>query len=142
MLLWFSRASDIIMPSTEERNTEMKPIKIKHKEAIYILNFHKRHLFEKLFCVWHLQITCANAGKLTCDMRWWFYILAFLPLHFLVLLGCLWNGGLRDFEILPRRFSYYAKSGPEKSGDSLTFFGRMKNVWDFHRRPSMRGERN
>jgi len=119
----------------------MKPIKIKHKEAMYILDFHRKYLFEKFFCIWRLQITCANAGKLTCDMKWWFYILAFLPLHFLVLVSCLWNGGLSSFDIISRRLHTYRPSGPEKYGDNLSFFGRMKSVWDFHKRPSMR-ERN
>lgn len=119
----------------------MKPIRIKHKEAVYILDYKKRHLLEKFFGVWRLQLTCTNSGKITCDMKWWFYILMFLPLHFLVLISCIWEGGLSAFEIIPRRLHNYTYSGAQVIGSNLTHFGKMKSIWDYYRRPSMRGER-
>lgn len=35
-------------------------------------------------------------------MKWWFYILVFIPLHICKLFCVLWDGGLRDFSIVSR----------------------------------------
>ena len=106
----------------------MKSIKIKHKEAVYILDYKKRHLLEKFFGVWRLQLTCTNSGKITCDMKWWFYILMFLPLHFLVLISCIWEGGLSAFEIIPRRLHNYTYSGANHWLELNTFWENEKHL--------------
>lgn len=38
----------------------------------------------------------------TCKVRWPFYIAMFIPIHLINLVICLWDGGLKEFEIQPR----------------------------------------
>ena len=62
-------------------------------------------------------------------MKWWAYILFFIPLHVLVFIWRLWDGGLKEFRIESRKIQSYAITGLTND-DTRTEFGRFKSIWE------------
>lgn len=107
----------------------MKMIKIKYEDAAYILGYIKVHYGEKYFCNWYLENKYDNCGDMRMDIKWWFYILTFIPVHIIKMVVCLWNGGLKKFSIDSRNTRYDTVIGwPD--ADSSSQFGRFKEIWD------------
>lgn len=108
----------------------MKMMKIKYEDAAYIRRYKKRHTFEKYFCKWFLVERSTNSGKMKMYVKWWAYILLFIPVHIAQACVCIWDGGLKEFSIEPRCvynddiIGWPSYDGPE------TNFGRFKEVWD------------
>ena len=42
---------------------------------------------------------------LTQEVQLWFYLLMFIPLHFTNIFICMWDGGLKTFEIMDRKLT-------------------------------------
>lgn len=66
------------------------------------------------FCVYTLGFE--PDGKLKREQRLplWFYLLIFIPAHIVQALWCMWDGGLREFEIADRYLGgdYFTESNP------------------------------
>ena len=104
-------------------------MRITHHEVNYIMRRTKPHNFERLFCYWTIQKENNNSGWLRCYMKWWAYILLFIPVHILKLFMCMWDGGIKEFYFEPRRMNSYGITGLT-SDDARTEFGRFKSVWE------------
>ena len=39
------------------------------------------------------------------QIKWWFYLLIFIPMHIVDLCFCIWDGGLKTFEIQKNRIN-------------------------------------
>lgn len=103
--------------------------KITYHEANYIMRRTKPHRLERIFCYWTIQKENNNGGWIRCYMKWWAYILFFIPTHIFIGICCLWDGGLKEFRIEPRQIQCYAITGLT-SDDARTEFGRFKSVWE------------
>ena len=107
----------------------MKMMKIKYEDAAYIRRYKKRHTFEKYFCNWFLADKSTNYGKMRMYVKWWAYIILFIPIHIAKVCACIWDGGLKEFSIEPRCVHYSNIVGISNDGPN-TEFGRFKEVWD------------
>lgn len=103
--------------------------RITFREANYIMRRTKPHRLERMFCYWTIQKENNNSGWIRCYMKWWAYILFFIPAHALVFICRLWDGGLKEFRIEPRQIQGYAVVGLTND-DARTEFGRFKSVWE------------
>lgn len=59
------------------------------------------------------------------------YLLMFIPLHLLQALCCMWDGGLKEFEIEPRLLGY--DDFHETWGGNRGAFPRAKEIWEKHK---------
>ena len=109
---------------------EMK--KIKHSEAAYILCWKRPHLFVKYCCIWKIGMNEPITGRIVCNMRWWMYVLLFIPMHIIKFNLCLWDGGIKNFCIEPRIIHNYNIIGGLTIDDERTKFGRLKIIWKKH----------
>lgn len=57
----------------------------------------------KRFMNYYLREADGGGFYLTEEVKMWFYILVFIPIHLLQILHCLWDGGLKTFEIADRK---------------------------------------
>ena len=103
--------------------------KIKYEEAAYIRRYKKNHLMERLFCVWYIQKINEVSGRMELYVKWWFYLLTFIPIHIFKLLGCMWDGGLKEFKFESRKATCNNVVGLTID-NSETEFGRFKEVWE------------
>ena len=98
-------------------------IRITEKEWTEIGKRNYANKWCKNLCSYHLEKTeCDNYFRIQ-KMGLIPYILLFIPIHLLVAVVCLWDGGLREFEICPRQL-----------GQDLLDYGRprevAKEIWD------------
>lgn len=105
--------------------------KISYKEAAYIRRYKKNHFGEKYLCNWYIEKNNSCSGTMRLYVKWWAYILAFIPVHLIQMVWCMWDGGLKEFGIEPRMCNYSNIVGISKD-DSSTEFGRFKEVWEKH----------
>ena len=103
--------------------------KIKYEDAAYICRYQKEHFKEKYCCNWYIQKTSDTWGKMDLYVKWWFYILTFIPVHVLQAFWCMWDGGLREFSFEPRRIQSHNVIG-FKNDPSDSMFNRLKEVWE------------
>lgn len=103
--------------------------KIKYEDAAYICRYTKEHFKEKYFCNWYIQKTSDTWGKMDLYVKWWFYILTFIPVHILQALWCVWDGGLKEFGFEPRRIQSHNVIG-FKNDPSDSMFNRLAEVWE------------
>ena len=104
-------------------------MRITFNEANYIMRRKKPHRLERMFCYWTIQKANNSSGWLYCYIKWWVYILCFIPAHALVFICRLWDGGLKEFRIEPREIHSFVIIGLT-TDDTRTEFGRFKFVWE------------
>lgn len=104
-------------------------MKIKYEDAAYIRRYKKAHWGEKYFCYWILKNRNDNYGHMNLYIKWWVYVLLFIPMVILNAMMCMWDGGLKEFSIEPRCAIRNNIVGLTTDG-SETEFGRFKEVWD------------
>ena len=94
----------------------MKAKKIKYEDASYILNYKKKHLLEKWFCNCYILPTNKDNGcDIFCKIKLIYYLISFIPLHIIIFFSLIYDGGLKNFYILPRevyRWHYLNCSKP------------------------------
>lgn len=98
-------------------------MKISYNDATYILNYKKNHFFKKHFCNWKLDKRSDTAYSIKCFMKWWIYVLIFIPAHLIDLFVALYDGGLKEFEIESRESSINIYSY------TYFTFNRANEVW-------------
>lgn len=103
--------------------------KIKYKDAAYICRYKKEHPKEKYFCNWYIQKTSDSSGKMELYVKWWFYILTFIPVHILQAFWCMWDGGLREFSFEPRRIQSHNVIGFNGNPPN-SMFNRLSEIWE------------
>ena len=103
--------------------------KIKYEDAAYIRRYNKCHTFEKYFCNWFLVGRGKSNGYMKMYVKWWAYIILFIPIHIVKACACIWDGGLREFRVEPRCANYSNIVGLSNDGPT-TEFGRFKEIWD------------
>ena len=104
--------------------------KISYEDAVYIKNYKKNHWFEKYFCNWFINMKSPTCGEMKLYMKKWVYILLFIPIHLIVFGYCLWDGGIREFEINSRMLHFDNIIGLTYNNDDSTSCGRFKKVWE------------
>lgn len=92
-------------------------IRITEKEWAEIVKRNYTNKWCKNFCSYYLEKTgCDNYFRVQ-KIGLISYILLFIPIHLLVVVMCLWDGGLCEFKICPRQL-----------GQDLLDYGRPREV--------------
>ena len=68
-----------------------------------------------------------NGFRRDCKIGWPVYLLLFLPVHLLQLLVCLWDGGLKEFEIQGRHLGHDYIT---EHGDNCGRYPMAKEIWE------------
>lgn len=99
-------------------------MKITFDEMMYITRKKKRNLFEKYCATWKLIKRNDNEYVISGYVRWWYYIIAFLPACFLAFMA----GGLSYFEKPKREFFCHNCIGwITDPADSM--YNRMREIY-------------
>lgn len=101
--------------------------KITYAEAAYILNYKKTHIIEKYLCKHELNVDMTE-GTITCDVKKWAYIVTYPILVIFAFLTCLYDGGLKEFEVEGRRVYSWHECNFKHDFESR--YDRMKNVFE------------
>ena len=79
-------------------------MKIDYNTFAHLMNYKTPHNLMKLTCFFKYdKRTSHNGGVAIAIMHWWAYLLLFIPVHILKFFYCLWDGGLKSFEIEKRQ---------------------------------------
>lgn len=93
-------------------------MRISYKEAAYILNYKKKHTFQKLTCAHKLMYDEEHDRfLLTCNITWPMFVLLYVPALILDFFSSAWSCGIKYVTPLSRRmFGYYffKWDGPHK----------------------------
>lgn len=73
--------------------------KITFAETSILLGYQKKHLLEKLFCNHYLYDIDNLSVKVVAKIKWYVYIALFIPMCIYEALWCIWDTGLKHFEI-------------------------------------------
>ena len=72
--------------------------KISYKDFAYLMNYELRHPFIKYCCNCYTIERDADV-ILTARVKRLIYILLFIPIHIIIFSHCLWDGGIKSFEL-------------------------------------------
>lgn len=104
-------------------------MKISYDEMKYITRKKKHAIFEKYCAFWTLTKRNDNEYTIHGYVRWWYCIIAFIPAMFLMFCACIWQEGLKSFEIPKRQFYTFTCIGsPNENEESC--FGRMRIIYE------------
>ena len=62
----------------------------------------------------------------------WFYLLIFIPAHLVQALYCMWDGGLKEFEIMMRHLGHDYLSKFQYDADNNPY-NKAKEIWEKHK---------
>lgn len=102
--------------------------RVSYDDIRYIGRYKRDSFFERYFCNWYISMSNQNEGWIKCEIKWWFYLITFIPFCLIIFIGCLWDGGIKNFGIEPRTIHHYNITGLIKEGDE-TQFGRLKLIY-------------
>lgn len=103
--------------------------KISYNDAAYILRHKKNCFFEKYACNWYITLNNPNEGRIECSQKLWFYILTFIPVHIIAFFYCVWDLGIKNFELQPINIHGWHCLGYPGDG-SDTQLGRLVEIWN------------
>lgn len=79
-------------------------MKINYNTFSHLMGYKEPHRLMKITCFFNYdKCTLHNGGVVTATMHWWSYLLLVVPVHIVKFFGCLWDGGLKNFEIEGRK---------------------------------------
>lgn len=84
----------------------MNKIKISLKDWTYIGQYNRVRLLLRKCCNYTLTQEDSGNFKREQKIALWFYILAFIPMHLIDALLCMWNDGLKNFELQSRYIGF------------------------------------
>lgn len=95
-------------------------MKIRYDDAAYILNYRKKHWFQKWFCTYTVNPLDNEGYRIACDIKMPVYILLVVPYFILSVLWCIWETGIKNGEyFLPRRTDEYTAAKYDYASDRI-----------------------
>jgi hypothetical protein len=85
---------------------EMIKMKINLKDWTYIGVYNPAVKWVRRFCDYKLMLEKNGNFKREVKIGIIPYIIMFMPVHLIVFVNCLWDGGLKEFEIQKRHLGY------------------------------------
>ena len=92
----------------------------------YIGNYNPAKGWIRPLCTYTLVKT-EEGFRREVKVNLFIYLLLIIPLHFLKILYCLWDGGLKEFEIESRRLGF---DRIEENGKNYKAYPRAKEIWE------------
>lgn len=79
--------------------------RITRKEWEYLGKYNYAAPWLRPFCSYSLM-EIEGGFRRDCEVSWPVYLIIFLPVHLLQALYCIWDGGLKEFEIYSRHLGH------------------------------------
>lgn len=100
--------------------------KISMNDWTYIGKYNPAAKWLRPLCSYSLT-EIKDGFRRDCKIGWPMYLLLFLPVHLIQLGVCLWDGGLKEFEIAPRCIGHdYITEHGENCGAYI----KAKEIWE------------
>ena len=100
--------------------------RITRKEWEYIGKYNPAAKWLRPFCSYTLE-KIEGGYRRQCKIPWLLYLLMFIPFNILQALYCMWDGGLKEFEIEGRNLGY---DNLKERGENSGAFLKAKEVWE------------
>ena len=94
----------------------------------YIGKYNPARKWLRPYCDYSLCEIEKGGFRREIRINWFFYLLMFIPLHLLQALYCMWDGGLREFEIEGRFLGY--DDIHETWGNNMGAYPKAKEIWE------------
>lgn len=104
--------------------------RISQKEWEYLGKYNYAAKWARPFCSYSIEKIDDNEYHRNCDIGWFLYLVLFIPVHLLQALCCMWDGGLKEFEICPRHLGH--DYFHEDWGCNQPAFPKAKEIWEKH----------
>ena len=101
---------------------------ITRKEWEYIGKYNPAAKWLRPFCSYTLE-EIEGGYRRQCKIPWVLYLLMLIPFSILQALYCMWDGGLKEFEIEGRNLGY---DNLKERGDNSGAFLKAKEIWEKH----------
>lgn len=104
--------------------------RISQKEWEYISKYNPAAEWLRPLCSYSIEKIDDNEYHRNCDIGLLVYLVLFIPIHLLQALWCMWDGGLKEFEIGPRHLGhdYFHKDWYNQQA-----YPRAKEIWEKHK---------
>lgn len=102
--------------------------KITRKDWEYIGKYNPAAKWLRPFCSYTLTELDKGGYRRECRIGWPVYLLIFIPAHVLQALYCMWDGGLKEFEVAERYLGY--DDIGETWGSNTGAYPKAKEVWE------------
>lgn len=104
--------------------------RISQKEWEYLGKYHHAAKWIRPFCSYSIA-EYEGGFRRDCQISWPVYLIIFIPVHLLQALCCMWDGGLKEFEICPPHLGYDIFF--EDWGCNQQAYPRAKEIWEKHK---------
>lgn len=101
--------------------------RITRKEWEYIGIYNPAAKWLRPYCSYTLEQIDHGGFRRQCKIGWVMYLLMFIPFNLLQALCCMWDGGLREFEIEDRNIGY---DDLYPVGLNSKAYPRAKEIWE------------
>lgn len=101
--------------------------RISRKEWEYIGKYNPAAKWLRPLCSYTLVKESDDKFIRVCRISWPVYLLIFIPTHFLQALYCMWDGGLKDFEIEKR---HLGSDNIREHGINEGAYAKAKEIWE------------
>ena len=104
--------------------------RITRKEWEYIGKYNPAAKWLRPICSYSL-VEEEDGFRRDCKISWPVYLILFIPVHLLQALLCMWDGGLKEFEIAGRHLGHdYFR---ETWGCNEAAYPKAKEIWEKHK---------
>lgn len=94
----------------------------------YIGKYNPARKWLRLFCDYSLQEIENGGFRREIRINWFVYLLIFIPIHTLQAIWCMWDGGLKEFEIESRFLG--GDNIYETYGCNTGAYPKAKEIWE------------
>lgn len=101
--------------------------RITRKDWEYIGIYNPAAKWLRPYCSYTLEQIDNGGFRRQCKIGWLMYLLIFIPIHLAQAVCCMWDGGLREFELEGRHLGYddlYPK------GMNSGAYPKAKEIWE------------
>lgn len=105
--------------------------RITRKEWEYIGKYNPAAKWLRPLCSYSL-VEVENGFRRDCKISWPMYLILFIPVHLLQALFCMWDGGLKEFEIMMRHLGHDYLSKFQYDADNNPY-NKAKEIWEKHK---------
>lgn len=102
--------------------------RITREEWEYIGKYNPAAKWLRPLCSYSLT-EIENGFRRDCKIGWPMYLILFIPVHLLQALLCMWDGGLKEFEICSRHFEYNIIPKIQYDTNNNPY-NRAKEIWE------------
>lgn len=105
--------------------------RISQAEWEYIGKYNPARKWLRPLCSYSI-VEIEDGFRRECKISWPLYLVIFIPIHLLQALYCMWNGGLKEFEIEGRHIGH--DDIQEHRGNNKGAFPKAKEIWEKHQK--------